>query len=439
MYNRRQFIGFGASAFIAASGRVFGAESPSNRVRLAIVGCHERGRGQQVMKSAMRVPGVDIACVCDVDSRAMDWAAGKVFASSGIAPEKVRDFRKVLEDPSIDGVILETPDHWHAWGAVMAMRAGKAVYVEKPCAFCPREGEILLETQRRTGAVLQVGSQRRSSRSYADAVAFLRSGAIGEPKWAKCWFMSNRASIGKGKESPVPEWLDWDLWQGPAPRTAFRDNFVHYNWHWFRRWGTAETGNNMPHYTDVARWALGVEWPETVQATSTSAFMKGGDFEWPDVYDVSFKFPGGKLVTFQLSCHHNACPYMGVASGAMVYCEKGAAFFHPADTVTIYGGKSRELRTFQSGGSSAVGSLTNPTDSLDVMHVSNFVECLRAGNAATNAPAEVGVKSSFMPLVANIAADLGETVRIDPATGAPLTKAAGALWSREYEKGWELT
>ena len=416
MYNRRQFIGFGASAFIAASGRVFGAESPSNRVRLAIVGCHERGRGQQVMKSAMRVPGVDIACVCDVDSRAMDWAAGNVFASSGIAPEKVRDFRKVLEDPSIDGVILETPDHWHAWGAVMAMRAGKAVYVEKPCAFCPREGEILLETQRRTGAVLQVGSQRRSSRSYADAVAFLRSGAIGEPKWAKCWFMSNRASIGKGKESPVPEWLDW-----------------------FRRWGTAETGNNMPHYTDVARWALGVEWPETVQATSTSAFMKGGDFEWPDVYDVSFKFPGGKLVTFQLSCHHNACPYMGVASGAMVYCEKGAAFFHPADTVTIYGGKSRELRTFQSGGSSAVGSLTNPTDSLDVMHVSNFVECLRAGNAATNAPADVGVKSSFMPLVANIAADLGETVRIDPATGAPLTKAAGALWSREYEKGWELT
>ena len=439
MYNRRQFIGFGASAFIAASGRVFGVESPSNRVRLAIVGCHERGRGQQVMKSAMRVPGVDIACVCDVDSRAMDWAAGNVFASSGIAPEKVRDFRKVLEDPSIDGVILETPDHWHAWGAVMAMRAGKAVYVEKPCAFCPREGEILLETQRRTGAVLQVGSQRRSSRSYADAVAFLRSGAIGEPKWAKCWFMSNRASIGKGKESPVPEWLDWDLWQGPAPRTAFRDNFVHYNWHWFRRWGTAETGNNMPHYTDVARWALGVEWPETVQAMSTSAFMKGGDFEWPDVYDVSFKFPGGKLVTFQLSCHHNACPYMGVASGAMVYCEKGAAFFHPADTVTIYGGKSRELRTFQSGGSSAVGSLTNPTDSLDVMHVSNFVECLRAGNAATNAPADVGVKSSFMPLVANIAADLGETVRIDPATGAPLTKAAGALWSREYEKGWELT
>ena len=275
MYSRRQFLGYGSAAFIAASGRVFGAEAPSNRVRLAIVGCHELGRGQQVMKSALRVPGVDIACVCDVDSRAMDWAAAKVFEISGVMPKKERDFRKVLEDQSIDGVILETPDHWHALGAVMAMRAGKAVYVEKPCAFCPREGEVLLETQRKTGMVLQVGSQRRSSKTYRDAIKLLHSGAIGEPRWTKCWYMAKRESIGIGRESPVPEWLDWDLWQGPAPRTAFRDNVVHYNWHWFRRWGTAETGNNMPHYADVARWALGVEWPESVQALSSSAFPNG--------------------------------------------------------------------------------------------------------------------------------------------------------------------
>ena len=208
MYSRRQFLGYGSAAFIAASGRVFGAEAPSNRVRLAIVGCHELGRGQQVMKSALRVPGVDIACVCDVDSRAMDWAAAKVFEISGVMPKKERDFRKVLEDQSIDGVILETPDHWHALGAVMAMRAGKAVYVEKPCAFCPREGEVLLETQRKTGMVLQVGSQRRSSKTYRDAIKLLHSGAIGEPRWTKCWYMAKRESIGIGRESPVPEWLD---------------------------------------------------------------------------------------------------------------------------------------------------------------------------------------------------------------------------------------
>ena len=438
MYSRRQFLGYGSAAFIAASGRVFGAEAPSNRVRLAIVGCHELGRGQQVMKSALRVPGVDIACVCDVDSRAMDWAAAKVFEISGVSPKKERDFRKVLEDPSIDGVILETPDHWHALGAVMAMRAGKAVYVEKPCAFCPREGEVLLETQRKTGMVLQVGSQRRSSKTYRDAIKLLHSGAIGEPRWTKCWYMAKRESIGIGRETPAPEWLDWDLWQGPAPRTAFRDNVVHYNWHWFRRWGTAETGNNMPHYADVARWALGVEWPESVQALSSSAFPNGGDFEWPDVYGISYKFPGGKFVTFEVSCHHGGNPYMGVGTGAVVYCEKGSAYFDPADNVTIYDEKSTEIRKFTTDSAMIVGSLTNPTRALDIHHVANFVDCLRAKNAATNAPAEVGVKSTFMPLVANIAADLGETVHVDPATGAPVTKAASALWSREYEKGWEL-
>ena len=129
---------------------------------------------------------------------------------------------------------------------------------------------------------------------------------------------------------------------------------------------------------------------------------------------------------------------MGVGTGAVVYCEKGSAYFDPADNVTIYDEKSTEIRKFTTDSAMIVGSLTNPTRALDIYHVANFVDCLRAKNAATNAPAEVGVKSTFMPLVANIAADLGETVHVDPATGAPVTKAASALWSREYEKGWEL-
>ncbi|MBR1921968.1 MAG: Gfo/Idh/MocA family oxidoreductase [Kiritimatiellae bacterium] len=438
MYSRRQFIGSGA-AFIAASGRVFGAEAPSNRVRLAVVGCHEKGRGQQVMRSALQLPGVDVVSVCDVDARARDWAAAKVLEISGRAPRRERDLRKVLEDPTVDGVVLETPDHWHAWGAVMAMRAGKAVYVEKPVAFCPREGEKLLETQRATGMVLQVGSQRRSSKAYADAVAFLHGGALGAPKWAKCWYLSNRASIGAGREAPVPEWLDWDLWQGPAPRTAYRDNVVHYNWHWFRRWGTAETGNNMPHYADVARWALGVDWPEAVQALSARAFPRAGDdFEWPDVYGISCRFPGEKFVTFEVSCHQSNNAYMGVGTGAMIYCERGSAFFDPMNNVTVYDEKSKEVRKFAANGVTTVGSLTNPTGSLDVEHVGNFVDCLRRKDPATHAPADVGVKSSFIPLAANVAAEIGETLHVDPLTGAPLTKAAQALWDREYEKGWEI-
>ena len=291
--NRREFIKTGAGAFfIASAGKVFGASAPSNRVRLAIVGCHADGRGFSVMQSAMKVPGVEIACVCDVDRRARENAADFVMKATGVKPRMEKDLRKVLEDKLIDGIISETPDHFHAYSAVMAMRAGKAVYVEKPCCFCPDEGQVLMRVAKETGMVLQVGSQRRASLSYRAAFDWLKAtNAIGEMRYAKAWFHSNRASIGVGRKVAVPEWLDWDLWQGPAPREDFRDNIVHYNWHWFRKWGTSEMGNNAPHFADAARWALGIDaFPESVQCSGGLYYPKGGDFEWPDVFNSSFKW-----------------------------------------------------------------------------------------------------------------------------------------------------
>ena len=273
--DRRDFIKAGAGAFfIASADRVLGAGAPSNRVRLAIVGCHEKGRGQSVLKAAMQHKGVDIAYVCDVDSRARDWAAALVEEKTGLRPRKEPDFRKILEDPLVDGIISETPDHFHAYSAIQAMKAGKAVYVEKPCGYCPRECELIIETQKRTGRVFQMGNQRRASPSYQEAIAILQSpdSPIGRLRWGKCWYMANRKSIGRGKACAVPDWLDWDLWQGPAPRTEFHDNYVHYNWHWFRRWGTAETGNNAPHFADVARGALGGEYPELVTCSGGQLF-----------------------------------------------------------------------------------------------------------------------------------------------------------------------
>ena len=223
--NRKEFILSGAGAFfIASAGKAFGADAPSNRVRLALVGCREKGRGAAVVQRALQVPGVEIAYVCDVDSRAMDYAADLIEKKSNGAsrPKKEKDLRKILADKSVDGILSETPDHFHAWSAVMAMRAGKAVYVEKPCcAFCPREGEIILDTWRKTGMVFQQGSQRRSSVPFRIAAELVRKGElIGKPTWGKTWYMTHRAPIGKGQPVAVPEWLDWDLWQGPAPRTT---------------------------------------------------------------------------------------------------------------------------------------------------------------------------------------------------------------------------
>ena len=438
--NRRDFVKAGSGAFaIAAAGCAIGDAAPSNRVRLAIVGCHAKGRGQTVMKAAMKVPGVEIAYVCDVDSRARDWAAAEVEKLSGFKPKKEKDLRKVLEDKELDGIISETPDHWHAYSAVLAMRAGKAVYVEKPCAFCPHEGEIIVDTWRKTGMVFQMGNQRRASLTYKAALDYLReTNAIGEMKWAKCWYMADRASIGKGVKIDVPEWLDWELWQGPAPRRDLLSNVVHYNWHWFRNWGTSEMGNNAPHFADAARWALGVGYPESVQCAGGQYFPKNDDYVWPDTFNASFKFPGDKLITFELASHCREKPYMDVGTGAMIYGTNGSLFLGPRDTATLYDVKGNEIKSWLAGGQTQAGSLTNPTSSLDVLHQTKFAECIRAKSQQTNSPADEAVKSTYLPLLANIATEVGETIRLDPNTGKLLTKSAEKLWSREYAKGWEL-
>ena len=443
--DRRDFIRTGAGAFfVTAAGSAFGAGAPSNRVRLAIVGCHAKGRGFSVMRTALKVPGVEIACVCDVDRRAREFAADYVLKATGRRPVMEKDLRKVLEFGDLDGIISETPDHFHAYSAVMAMKAGKAVYVEKPCCFCPEEGQILMRVARETGAVLQVGSQRRASVTYRAAFDYLReTNAIGEMRWAKAWYLANRESIGKGRKAAVPEWLDWDLWQGPAPREDFRDNIVHYNWHWFRKWGTSEMGNNAPHFADVSRWALGLdEFPESVQCAGGLQFPKGGDFEWPDVFNASFKYANGKMITFEMGCHNNVKPFMDVGTGALVYGERGALFLGPSDNAIVFDEKGAAIREWKAGGVVVGGntpvSTTDPTTSLDVRHMTKFVDCFRAHDAKTNADAEQGVKSSVLPLLANIALDCGETIHLDPKTGLLRSKAGEIGWAREYETGWEL-
>lgn len=445
--NRRNFLRAGAGAFaIAAAGRAWGADAPSNRVRLALVGCRQGGRGAAVVARALQVPGVEIATVCDVDARARDFAADWLVKQGRPAPKKEKDLRVVLADPSIDGIISETPDHVHAWSAVMAMRAGKHVYVEKPCAFCPREGEIILDTWKSTGKVFQMGSQRRASTAFQEAVAAIRGAdAIGEPKWGKCWYMTRRTGIGQGKKTPPPAWLDWDLWQGPAPRVDFQDNVVHYNWHWFRNWGTGECGNNAVHFVDIARWCLGVDWPNRVVSSGGKFWIPADDdWAWPDSQNVTWTFPSSKFITWEgLSCE-NAKPFMNVSTGALVYGTKGSAFFSPAGGVDIFDLKGRLARRWDASGRAA--PITNTDDrsgggwnDTTREHLANFVDCIRANTPEKAcANADIGVKSTFLALSANVSQLAGRPIDVDPQTGRLLTAGCADLWSRAYAKGWEL-
>lgn len=438
---RREFLKASAGVFaVASASRVLGAGAPSNRVRLALAGCHRRGRGAAILSSILRVPGSEVAYVCDVDSRAMDFAAAAIKKATGKAPKKEGDIRKVVADPELDGIISETPDHWHAYSAWLAMKNGKNVYVEKPCLFCPGEGEILIKAQKESGKVFQMGSQRRSSRSYRQAFAYLDSAKpIGELKFAKSWYAANRGSIGKGRVMAPPGWLNWDLWQGPAPHTDFRGNVVHYNWHWFKRWGTAESGNNAPHFLDIGRWALGGDYPAETQCTGGRFFDLGDDYEWPDTFNMAFTFGNGKYLTWEGTSHNNQLKIQNMQTAVVVYGEGGSILFGPADTVELFDANGKSMRKWKAGGDTDAGSLTNPTRGLDCDHLTNYVEAIRANDPSKAVvPVDVAVKTSIMPLVGNIALELNKPIKLDPKTGKLQTSVPAKLWSREYEKGWEM-
>ena len=442
--NRRTFVRNAALAGVSvvAAGKVFGQDAPSNTIRLAIMGCHRGGRGFGLMKTAMADKGVEIAALCDVDSRALAAASEEVEKVSGKKPKTEADIRKLLEDKNIDGVICAAPDHWHAPAALMTMKAGKAIFLEKPGSHNPREGEILVEAAKKYNAIFQLGTQRRSAPAYHQVIKDIKN-LIGEPRFARCWYARRRGPIGNGRAVPVPEWLNWDLWQGPAPRREYLSNIVHYDWHWRWHWGTGESGNNATHSLDVARWALGVDYPQRVTSGGGRLFYEGDDWEPFDTQTATYEFPGRKFITWEgLSSVENNPPY-GIGAGTIVYGLEGAILFETDTLCKQFDKKGKEVNKWNSQTATEGYDPTNsvnPTAALDPLHIGKWLSCIRSKSVATAAPADVGCKSALLTQLANIAQRTGETIRLDPVTGKLAPNSPGKeLWAREYEKGWEMT
>ncbi len=216
--------------------RIVGA---NDRLNLAVIGLNGRGYAHLSSLKANR-SAARISHVCDVDGNILKKFTDAVQREMGEAPTAEKDFRAILELKDVDAITMATPDHWHAPMAIAGLQAGKHVYVEKPCSHNPAEGEMLVRAQQKYRKLVQMGNQQRSSAHSREIVERIHEGVIGRPYLAKAWYSNVRKSIGTGKEAPVPGQLDWDLWQGPAPRRPYRDNVHPYNWHWFRIYGTGE-------------------------------------------------------------------------------------------------------------------------------------------------------------------------------------------------------
>jgi len=265
MMTRREFLdgavagaaGLAISSTAKSYAQIIGS---NNRLNFAVIGLNGRANAHLSSLKANKA-NARISHVCDVESNILKKFAIDTQTEMGEAPATENDFRNLLTLKEIDAITIATPDHWHAPMAIAALRAGKHVYVEKPCSHNPAEGAMLIEAQKKTGKLVQMGSQQRSSPHTIEIVDKIHNGLIGRAYFAKAWYSNVRKSIGTGKEVPVPPQLDWDLFQGPAPRQAYKDNVQPYNWHWFKTWGTGESLNNGTHEVDVCRWALGVDYP----------------------------------------------------------------------------------------------------------------------------------------------------------------------------------
>lgn len=416
----------------SAFGKIIGANEMLN---IAILGTGGRSHGLAPAVASNK--NARIIYICDADKSRMEKFKGYCEKNIGYAPKMEQDFRKILEDKDVDAVVIATPEHWHAPMAIMALQAGKHVYVEKPCSHNPHENELLVAAQKKYNKVVQMGNQQRSSVTSALAVKEIGEGIIGDVYAAKAFYANSRKPIGTGNVVSIPDALDWDLWQGPAPRENYRDNIHPYNWHWFRTWGTGEIHNNGTHEIDICRWALGVDYPTRVVSSGGRLYPVDDDWEWFDTQMASYEFEGGKTITWEgRSC--NGYKTDGGRS-ATIYGSKGTIRLDRANyTLFDLNGKKIKQEWEKNQGSSNDTSDTQGFDGLTVTHMNNFIAAIRE-NEKQNSPIADAAISTQLCHLGNMAQDLKESLLIDPKTGRVLNnKKAMNMWKREYEKGWEV-
>ncbi len=437
MISRRTFLdglaagvaGAAISSTAKSYAQILGA---NDRLNFAILGLNGRGYAHL---SALKnnAQSARVSHVCDVDSTILAKFSAQAEKELGYAPASDGDYRKVLASKDVDVITVALPDHWHAPMAILGLQAGKHVYVEKPSSHNPREGELLVEAQKKYGKLVQVGDQQRSSPHTIKIIGQIHDGLIGRPYFARAWYVNTRKSMGIGKVVPVPATLNWELWQGPAPRSEYKDNIHPYNWHWLRRYGTGESLNNGTHEVDICRWALGAEYPERVTAAG-GRYQYKDDWQFYDTLTTSFEYPD-QMLTWE----GNSCQGMrqyGRERGSVIMGTKGSVLVD-RDGYETYDWTGKKTDEFKTGKQTSSSDLLG-RDSMTDLHFGNLIAGIRNGGQL-NSPIPVGNVTVTMLQLSNIAWIVNRELKLDTKTGHVVGDAeAMKLWGRTYEKGWEV-
>ena len=427
--NRRAFLKL-ASAGVATATALGGApalaaKGANEKLVVALIGCGGRGMGDA--GQFRKLPNVEVAYVCDVDESRLALAAKNFNVPAGQA---VNDLRRVLDQKSVDAVIVATPDHWHSLASILACDAGKHVYVEKPISHNIREGRLLVEASARNKTLVQHGTQSRSTSTMIEAVKRLREGIIGDVLVAKCWNIQRRGLLSPGKDTSPPPGFDYDSWVGPATMIPYRTNCVHQRWTMWYHFGVGEAGNDGVHDIDYTRWGLGVETHPTKISANGGKFHFNDETEFPDTQQATFEYPGDgqpgsqRLLIYEQRLWSTNYPH-NTDSGAEFYGTKGQMFLSRRGKLTVLGDRNAAVN---------LDVEQKPQD--DAAHVRNFCDCIRNGTKP-NADALTGHLSTSLAHLANIATRVGRSLTFDPQKEQIIGDTeANALIRREYRDHW---
>jgi predicted dehydrogenase len=423
--NRRYFLMSSAAA--GASLRSSVLASANGRIRVACVGI--RGRGGAHINGYAGLPDAEVAALCDVDESVLEKRAREVEARTKKRPATYTDYRKLLEDKSIDAVSLATPNHWHALGTIWACQAGKDVYVEKPCTHNVFEARQILAATRKYNRIVQQGSQSRSSSALQEAVQKLKEGLLGDVYMGRGLCFKWRDTIKRTPIEPVPAGVHYDLWLGPAPKREFTRNRFHYNWHWFWDYGNGDIGNQGIHQMDICRWLLDVKYPTRISSTG-GHFMFDDDQETPNTQVATFEFDGlgkKKFLVFEVR-HWMSNHEAGIGEGNKKDSNTiGNIFYGSKGYMVVGGGYKTFLGREQEPG---------PARSGGGNHFQNFLDAVRSRKPSDlNAEIEEGAMSTVLVHLANISYRLGRTLNFDPKTQTCIGDAeANRMLTRKYRE-----
>lgn len=422
--NRRDFLAQAAAAGAAAS-TLFSttpasAAGANERVRVGIIGGGNQGKAHQLALSTLS--DVKIAYVCDIDESLVDKGVARTGAQG------VTDLRRILDDDSIDAVTIATPDHWHVAAALLALDAGKHVYVEKPCSYNFQEGQMLVEAlAKRENLVFQHGTQARSSPGFQEVIGMIEDGIIGDILIAKCWNWQRRDSIGHAKPSDPPQGVDYDTWVGPAVWLPYQSNRFHYDWHWWYNFGSGGMGNDGVHELDYAIWGLGVDTHPSAISGVGGIYHFDDDRQWADTMQVSMEYPGDqpRMLIYEQRLWSTSYPY-NVDAGAEFYGTKGKLFLSKRGKAEAFDDDKKRIKL----------DLKGTVKSEVAENQQNWVDCIKGKADQVNAPIDVAHRTATAIHLGNISTRLGRTVRFDPQEERILgDDEASSMLSREYRDG----